>query len=110
MTQIETPTLPAVYQDDDGGSYWCEGHVDRREFLLACVVDMVISTGNAEDVRCLLAFMDIPHDTEIALNRAALRLREVEHAWCKFDPDDDERMIKCEANEYGALACTRISL
>ena len=104
--------IPEALSDEDGEYYFWQGHVPPALALLSLVVSEIV---NWDAERTLLgsnrerAFVDCPPPSwEQRRQHADELLDAVGHYWAKPDPDDDERMLECAADDPAAQTWTRL--
>lgn len=119
MSAIATLTsLPETIENEDGGTYWLEGHVDPARMVLAVVRDTMRNV-DAETAMHLLVGGPTRYPRTAApdegrwtysdqLSTTEDLLAAVRHVWMRVDPKDDERMVECRKSTAGAAPWTRL--
>lgn len=100
--------LPFVWQNEDGETFWAEGHVDPAEFLLGLIAEHLLAVGCEETVEVLFGvdlLLARAGYAEAKLHMADL-LAGVHHGW--IDRDEAEREIAqhVTASHPAAMAVT----
>jgi hypothetical protein len=90
QTQLDQAPRRNVWSDENG-NYFGEGHIPPAEFKVVCLkYDVEVCGVDPIDEGCA----DMDPD-------------KVRHEWWfQPDPDDDERMRRCDADHPGALPFT----
>lgn len=103
--------LPEVLEDEDGMTFFAQGHVEPIPFLLAIGVDLGCNVGPEEMLDFLTRFATDDRGVPQRWRVPAIDelVPKVEHLWYRHDrlPEDDEHMAPCAANAEGALPFTR---
>ncbi len=108
MTATETaPVIPHAWENEDGGTFWIEGHIDPALAVLAVVVTTMVDVGAHEALSMLFGDVRDPIDQRTQANGV---LRSVRHVWMKPDPKNDENMLPARADEPGAQAWSRLTV
>ena len=92
MTDTQQPTriLPEAISDEDGETYFIQGHVDRWVALLAVAMDLRANTGEVEAGEFLWGTTvgwPLHQDLDRSVRQ---RFESVTYVW--LNGDDDERM------------------
>ncbi len=109
--------LPEALGDEDGENYFLQGHVDPALAVLAVVADLM-NNASPDAARDFLLGGELvlrPErgtrwDFDDQRQRSTEVLDGVVHYWAKQDPDDDERMVRCEEGDEFAEAWTQVKL
>lgn len=101
------PDLPFAWQDEDGESYWCDGHIEPHRMVLAAVAEHLLCTGSEETVELMFGVdLLMAHaGSTLARDHLAGLIAGVEHLW--FVGDDDQRRL-VTASHDGAQPVTRM--
>lgn len=104
--------LPFVWVNEDGETFWAEGHVDARDFLLGLIAEHLLCAGYEETIEilfgCDLLLARAGH-SEARRHMAGL-LGSVVHDWIDRDEAEHEIAQRVTASHPAAMPVTRLDV
>lgn len=116
MSTIAKRVIPEALSDEDGETWFLQGHVEPSMAVLAVVFEQMVNYGPQEAYDLLTGGAANYRDTEERRRTQADQQHDadglvecVTHVWMRPDPTNEEIMLRCVEGDDGAEAWTVVS-